>query len=207
MEFSYSPITGPHPLASGYVCGLPNWLASSASPDVDLRRFMEAYPHAAGYMMVLAEPDTQLPRFDLDQFTGRVDLMMHWNAGERATEKQRLERLAEIMTSYKGIQFLRPTVAGYDRPLHPLLAWWAVLFCLSMLARYQPGEWVSHIDVNTSPYAVALETLSLMRSSSCHSWLPPRSQIWRLARPPWDSRSARPSLASDAEASALQEDG
>jgi hypothetical protein len=30
---------------------------------------------------------------------------------------------------------------------------------LSMLARYQPAQWVVHIDVNSSPFAVALERL------------------------------------------------
>ena len=41
--------------------------------------------------------------------------------------------------------------------LHPLLAWWALLFALSMLARYEPASWVSHLDVDVSPNAVPLE--------------------------------------------------
>jgi hypothetical protein len=42
---------------------------------------------------------------------------------------------------------------------HPLLAWWAILFALSMLARYQPDTWTDYLDVDKSPYAVPLETL------------------------------------------------
>ena len=40
-----------------------------------------------------------------------------------------------------------------------MMAWWAVLHSLSMLARYQPAEWSAQIDVDRSPHAVALEAL------------------------------------------------
>jgi hypothetical protein len=42
---------------------------------------------------------------------------------------------------------------------HPLMAWWAVLYVLSMLARYQPAQWMAHIDINTSSYTGAVEEL------------------------------------------------
>jgi kynureninase len=41
--------------------------------------------------------------------------------------------------------------------LHPLLAWWALLFALSMLARYEPAGWTGYLNVDISPHAVALE--------------------------------------------------
>jgi hypothetical protein len=37
------------------------------------------------------------------------------------------------------------------------MTWWAVAFTLSVLARYKPAEWGRHIDVDSSPYAVAIE--------------------------------------------------
>jgi YaaC-like protein len=37
------------------------------------------------------------------------------------------------------------------------MAWWGVLFTLSMLARYQPDQWGAHINVDAGQYAVALE--------------------------------------------------
>lgn len=43
--------------------------------------------------------------------------------------------------------------------LHPLMAWWAVLCMLSMIARHQPTEWAAHIDVDSSKNAVAIEQL------------------------------------------------
>ena len=39
------------------------------------------------------------------------------------------------------------------------MTWWCVLQALSMLARYQPAEWASHIAVDTSRHAVAIEQL------------------------------------------------
>lgn len=51
-----------------------------------------------------------------------------------------------------------PSQAGREgttttRSLHPLMAWWAVLHALSMLARYQPAEWATHINIDDSPHA------------------------------------------------------
>jgi hypothetical protein len=56
-------------------------------------------------------------------------------------------------------RYIFPSIGGDQQALHPLLAWWAILFALSMLARYEPETWTDYIDVDTSPYAVPLETL------------------------------------------------
>jgi hypothetical protein len=40
--------------------------------------------------------------------------------------------------------------------LRPLMAWWALLYSLSMLARYHPESWVNALDLNRSPLAVPL---------------------------------------------------
>jgi hypothetical protein len=52
-----------------------------------------------------------------------------------------------------------PSIGGDTQALHPLLAWWAILFALSMLARYQPNTWTEYLDVDSCAYAVPLETL------------------------------------------------
>ncbi len=61
--------------------------------------------------------------------------------------------------AYCGELWLFAGADGADRSMHPLMAWWAVLFTLSMLARYQPAEWATHVDVDASPYAVPVERL------------------------------------------------
>jgi hypothetical protein len=48
---------------------------------------------------------------------------------------------------------------GHGIRLHPLMAWWAVLYTLSMLARYQPAEWAAHINIDASRHATTVETL------------------------------------------------
>jgi hypothetical protein len=37
------------------------------------------------------------------------------------------------------------------------MTWWAILFALSMLARYYPTAWTHALDENSSPDAVLLE--------------------------------------------------
>ena len=41
--------------------------------------------------------------------------------------------------------------------LSPLMLWWALLFGLSMAARYDPEMWVAELDVNESKAAVPIE--------------------------------------------------
>lgn len=50
-----------------------------------------------------------------------------------------------------------PPFDDSGKTLHPLLAWWALLFALSMLARYEPASWISHLDVDASANAVPVE--------------------------------------------------
>lgn len=45
------------------------------------------------------------------------------------------------------------------RDLHLLMAWWAVLYALSMLARYEPATWVKLISVDDSQHTVPIERL------------------------------------------------
>jgi hypothetical protein len=54
-------------------------------------------------------------------------------------------------------RWLRPAVGG--APLSSLLSWWALLFGLSMLARYEPAGWATVLDVESSQLAVPLEQL------------------------------------------------
>lgn len=41
--------------------------------------------------------------------------------------------------------------------LSPLMAWWSLLYGLSMLARYYPATWTQALDLDESRWAVALE--------------------------------------------------
>ena len=147
-----------HPLVSGIIKGIPPPVTDSASPRATFDDFMKAYPTAAGYDLVRAGVDTDTPGYFFEDRL--IALQMHWSAGAKnPKEWQRQALISRITTRYNGSLYMFPSVGDNDRSLHPLMAWWAILFALSMLARYQPAEWLNAIDVNSSRYAVALENL------------------------------------------------
>jgi hypothetical protein len=58
---------------------------------------------------------------------------------------------------YHGVHYVYPRLDSSDLPAHPFMIWWAVLFVLSRLARYQPNEWLDLTSVSRSTHAVAIE--------------------------------------------------
>lgn len=58
---------------------------------------------------------------------------------------------------YRGEHWAFPDVGAADRAPHPLMLWWALLFALSMRARYEPVSWLRDLDVNINPLAATLE--------------------------------------------------
>jgi hypothetical protein len=152
----------PHPLASVPVNRFPPWVIDAENGRGALSDYLEAFPGVEGYhdfVRVSGEPHAN-PNFNRHH-DGWGDLTMHWRVpsedpGELAT---RLAFLEARTRSYGGSLYFFPAIAPADRGLHPLMAWWAVLHTLSMLARYQPAEWASHINVDTSQHAVAIERL------------------------------------------------
>ncbi|WP_369780119.1 YaaC family protein [Streptomyces sp. R33] len=82
---------------------------------------------------------------------------MHWKMP--AETGTRDECLSTMTREYAGHRYFFPTVAGLPRELHTLMAWWAVLYALSMLARYQPAQWANHINVDGSRHAVPVEKI------------------------------------------------
>ncbi len=54
---------------------------------------------------------------------------------------------------------LIPTLPGETQLLSPLMLWWALLFALSIVARYHPGPWSTALAVEGSKQAVPLEAI------------------------------------------------
>lgn len=67
-----------------------------------------------------------------------------------------LDRVAPGSGEY-GPRWIRPGVG--DVAMSQLMTWWALLFGLSMVARYEPGGWVSALDYDSSVLAAPLEQL------------------------------------------------
>lgn len=58
---------------------------------------------------------------------------------------------------YRGTRYAFPALLSDARAVHPLMAWWAVLFGLSMLSRYQPDQWTKMINVDAHEQATSVE--------------------------------------------------
>lgn len=152
-----------HPLASVPVVGFPSWVLDADNGREALVDYFKAFQAAQGYdsfVRVDREPD-DAPDFSRHQ-DGWGELVMNLQlpGGHAGTVSERTALLESLTRRYLGsLQFFPAVTPDDDRSLHPLMAWWTVLYALSMLARYQPAEWASHINVDASPHAVAIERL------------------------------------------------
>jgi hypothetical protein len=83
-----------------------------------------------------------------------------WTANG-SSEDDRMARLAEVAPEYRysGHHWLRPAVGAQKDYLHPLVTWWALLFGLSIVARYEPGTWARELAIDSSDLAANLESL------------------------------------------------
>jgi YaaC-like Protein len=149
-----------HPMVAASVSGLPAYLAHVNATAAEFDAFMAAYPTAADYVPVTTQRG--VPQYWAEEGRDTVSVQLSWYAGPKypVAEELRSARLSAALTRYRDDSYaLFPEVVPGKRPFHPLMAWWAVLYTLSMLARYQPAEWATCIDINTSPYANVVEYL------------------------------------------------
>ncbi len=99
---------------------------------------LEPYPHARdGVAQVKREPD-------------RVEVYFRW-------ADARIDELAERDWSNDRYFYLRPTIVPVPSPPSILMTWWALLFALSQLARYEPATWTAAIDPDKSALTVPIE--------------------------------------------------
>lgn len=146
------------------VLGMPQDLISSADPDERERAtsaWLNAYPALDGY--TFSDPGVLGAHggpssWNEQQHT--VGCRLAWPLGGLTAEERRRK-----ITPWRGRSLsqldrtLHAGLAGSDEQLHPFLCWWAVLYTLSMQARYVPHQWTRHVDVNQSQTAVPLEHL------------------------------------------------
>jgi hypothetical protein len=66
--------------------------------------------------------------------------------------------LQNVAETYLGEStfYVRPSVGGTEAP-SVLMTWWAVLFALSQLVRYEPAAWAANIAPDSSALTVPLE--------------------------------------------------
>jgi hypothetical protein len=134
-------------------------LIAGLPPDADLAtllRYLSDYPAAEGALMwhtpgmredsIVTQigPEGPMPVFCWPDVPTDVRL--------------RAQHLDAIAPDYRGrgARLLFPRAGGRDA-LSPLMLWWALLFGLSTIARYDPETWVGALAVNDSELAVPIE--------------------------------------------------
>lgn len=88
------------------------------------------------------------------------------NAGESVNARGKATASVELLhrsnndpssvgVDYRGTRVILPALEG-GSTMHPLMVWWALLYALSMLARYQPEAWTALTNVDSSRHAVPI---------------------------------------------------
>lgn len=138
-----------------YVVNFPADLDAATDPAAAVGAHLLHYPSAAGW--TVPEPLRRFPPAD-----GRgAAAVLRWRVSEDVqspNEPDRQARMIKVAPQYRhsNQQWCRPAVAP-GTLLSPLMTWWALLYALSMVARYEPDAWVGLLDVDESQLAVPLE--------------------------------------------------
>ncbi|MFJ7903528.1 YaaC family protein [Streptomyces sp. NPDC096198] len=133
----------------------------SDSDRAALDEFLAKYPSLTGWSHTPDAPDTVLWRERGNGAEEELEIFLPSAlTGPVRPEEERAEALRPA-TLYRGPgdAYAFPALGGMSGPVHPLLAWWAALFGLSILARYEPEAWAEIVDINGSPAANAVEHL------------------------------------------------
>ena len=129
----------------------------------DVAAWLSAYPRLRwlGEPTNVPSPEPSLERIHRGDWVIRLA----WGGDDRIegvtqtqwTLKQLDVVYADRQSDASGV--VLPSIGGNTEAQHPLVAWWLVLYCLSMLARYYPTVWTSLLDVDSSPLAVPFDHL------------------------------------------------
>ena len=119
---------------------------------------MKGFAGAREYESYYRTHATHLPDINR-QPDGSGFLYMNFKmpGGTLEVREKRAAYVHSLAQRYKGSYFFFPeTPAGR---LHPLMIWWAVLYTLSMIARYEPASWTTQLDINNSRFAQPVESI------------------------------------------------
>jgi hypothetical protein len=118
-----------------------------------LRKHLAPYPSLAEWR--LPDPTSRIP-YQRGAYGSQTWLYVPI-AFPKSTSESEKAALAERATEYHGILSVYPELDDSNLPAHPFLLWWAVLFTLSRLARYEPNVWLKLTSVSEDPSAVPIE--------------------------------------------------
>jgi hypothetical protein len=83
-------------------------------------------------------------------------LILSWVASDEHGKPLRTTDEIAPVYRFQWERWIRPAVGSKRASLSPLMTWWALLYALSMFARYEPASWVAALELDKSPIAVHL---------------------------------------------------
>jgi hypothetical protein len=143
----YAPRPASGGITTVLVSGFPDEIYQRCSADpAELCSHLEHYPSLAAWAPATAPDPSQF------LFGNRADVIaLSWIATNDTPPPG---------VRYRGWELLAtPRVGAMKDALDPFIAWWAVLFALSMMARYEPSNWANMISIDSSSDANAIENL------------------------------------------------
>jgi hypothetical protein len=147
-------------IATGWVDGVPS---SLLDPEDELSRervaaFLSSYPTLEGWTFPAQPPVPMQTRRGPSGVGVRLAWLVTQGGGGEHARQERV-RAAGVFVPGSQQLWVPPELADGQGPLAPIVAWWATLFALSMLARYEPSSWVDTLQPDHSLAAVPVESL------------------------------------------------
>jgi hypothetical protein len=167
---SFEGVLGTRREIVGWVRGLPRWPLTDGDPGQAVTDYLRHYPALAESSQSHLVPEPFSPD---EQQGGAAKALRCWpwaDSVDPASAQRSLWEFGESRTlPYLGDndRWVFPRLGGGEIPLHPLLAWWALLFALSMVARYEPASWTKHLDVDAEFTAVKLASALDLALDTC----------------------------------------
>jgi hypothetical protein len=143
------------PWECGTLEGVPGPVKQPATPGA-LKDFLAHYPDAGTWTLPSEEGAMWFPG-KIHSVLNRLALLWTLKTGP-TPQSDILEGVPpRVGAVYFNNTYLLPALGDNARPMHPLLAWWSMLYVLSMVARYEPRAWNEMTSINTSVEASSIE--------------------------------------------------
>ena len=133
--------------------------APDDATDEWIKQILGPYPGTRDCVLYRREAHGGSP---VEAGTGSLEVTVAWPpySGKNLTRTETRNFFDSFAPAYRYEveRYLRPSVEGSrKKPPSPLMTWWLLLYILSMISRYRPGQWNKLLDLDKSEYAVSLD--------------------------------------------------
>lgn len=143
--------------ASGEIEGIPAHIYESNDQATALKEFLAHYPTVGNWGLAPGVP--LATQWSQSPVTGMHVVKLAWAQPTAPSSVSSPSLEQQVATPYFRDWYIFPGLRENSKPLHPLLAWWAILYVLSMVARYEPYVWVKMTNIDSSVEASSIEHL------------------------------------------------